>query len=116
VDEQEWWTWLLGGEETETLEDVIPDREHAGAEDQADEEDLKERVVSLLGELPTTRRQAFLLNALEDFDAAEIALLQDRRIDEVQADIEAARRTLRERLRGESRRQPVTTSATSAVQ
>ena len=99
VDDQEWWTWLLGEDETETLEDVIPDREHVGDEDQAEKEDLKERVLSLLGELPAAHRQAFLLNALEDFDPAEIALLQERPVSEVQADIEAARRRLRERLR-----------------
>ena len=55
-------------------------------------------MLSLLGELPAAQRQAFLLHALEDYDTAEIAMLQDRPESQVKADIEAARQTLRKRL------------------
>jgi DNA-directed RNA polymerase specialized sigma24 family protein len=57
-----------------------------------------DRVLSVLGELPAARRQAFLLHVLEDYDPAEIAMIQDRPESEVKADIELARQTLKERL------------------
>jgi DNA-directed RNA polymerase specialized sigma24 family protein len=48
--------------------------------------------------LPKLQRQAFLLHVLENYSIDEIAMLQDRPEGEVKADIQAARRTLRERL------------------
>jgi DNA-directed RNA polymerase specialized sigma24 family protein len=52
----------------------------------------------MINELPRLQRQTFVLHALEDDNTAEIAMLQDRPEAEVKADIEAARRTLGERL------------------
>ena len=48
--------------------------------------------------MPPAQRQAFLLHALENYDTAEIAMLQDRPESQVKADVEAARQRLRERL------------------
>jgi DNA-directed RNA polymerase specialized sigma24 family protein len=55
-------------------------------------------LLSLLAKLPATQRQAFMLHALENYNTAEIAMLQDRPESEVKADIEKARQTLQERL------------------
>jgi RNA polymerase sigma factor (sigma-70 family) len=98
VDDQEWWVWLLGEDETITLGEAIPSGESASAAEQLEAEELKDRVHALLGELPKARRQAFVLNVLEAYDLFEIAMLQDRSETEVQADIEAARNMLREQL------------------
>ena len=98
VDEQEWWAELLGYEETFTLEDLIPDGEGTEAWDELEAEEQRDRLLALLGELPAAQRQAFLLHALENYDTAEIAMLQDRPESQVKADIEAARQTLRKRL------------------
>jgi RNA polymerase sigma factor (sigma-70 family) len=103
VGDQEWWVWLLDEDETITLGDAIPSGESVSAAEQLEAEELKDRVHSLLGELPKARRQAFVLNVLEGYDLFEIAMLQDRPETEVQADIEAARNTLREQLPAGSR-------------
>jgi RNA polymerase sigma factor (sigma-70 family) len=105
VDEQEWWSVLLGQDESLTLEDLLPDPEADDAWDELEAEEQRERLLSLLNELPVTQRQAFLLHALEDYGVAEIAMLQDRPEKEVRADIEAARQTLQERLRSGSHAQ-----------
>jgi RNA polymerase sigma factor (sigma-70 family) len=96
VDEQEWWTELLGAEETVTVGDLIPDVEETDAWDQLGAEEQRDGLLSLMRELPPAQRQAFVLYALEDYNSAEIAMLQDRPESQVKADIEAARKTLRE--------------------
>jgi|tagenome__1003787_1003787.scaffolds.fasta_scaffold20844034_2 DNA-directed RNA polymerase specialized sigma24 family protein/ribosome-associated translation inhibitor RaiA len=103
VDEQEWWVWLLGDDETVSLGDAIPRGENDSAAKQVEAAELKDRIHALLGELPKARRQAFVLNVLEGYDVLEIAMLQDRPGTEVQADIEAARNLLREQLPASSR-------------
>jgi RNA polymerase sigma factor (sigma-70 family) len=88
----------LGEEEAFTLEDLIPGSEWTDVLDQLEADEQRDRLLSLLGELPAAQRQAFLLHALQNYTTAEIAQLQDRPESEVKADIEAARQTLRERL------------------
>ncbi len=105
VDDQEWWVWLLGEDETITLGDTISNGESASAAEQLEARELKDRIHSLLGRLPKARRQAFVLNVLEAYELFEIAMLQDRPETEVQADIEDARNTLREQLPAGSRSQ-----------
>lgn len=97
-DEQEWWAELLGEDELVTLADLIPGSEGTAVWDRLEAEEQRDRLLALLGELPPARRQAFLLHALEDYDLAEIAMLQDRPESEVREDIEAARQTLKGRL------------------
>jgi ribosomal subunit interface protein len=95
---EQWWDALWGDEETFTLEDLIPD-ESADPSSQLDAAELRERVIYLTNELPRKQRQAFLLQALEGYDPAEIAMIQDRPEGQVGEDIETARRILGERLR-----------------
>jgi RNA polymerase sigma factor (sigma-70 family) len=97
-EEAEWWDELSPFEHTILLEDLIPGSDETDAWDGLEAEEQRERVLSLLQKLPATQRRAFLLHALEDYDTAEIAMLQDRPESEVKADIEAARQTLRDRL------------------
>ena len=115
-DEQEWWTDLTPfEEETFRLEDLIPDAKEREPADELEAEELRNRVTSLLGELPAKQRQAFLLYALEDHNTAEIAILQDRPESEVKADIEAARQWLRERLSAETSTQEEGKSAVASA-
>lgn len=99
VDDQEWWVWLLGNDETMTEEIVVPGRQSTWAEEFLDAEELMYRVHALLGDLPKAERQAFVLNVLEAYDLSEIAMLQGRPEIDVRTDIESARNQLRERLR-----------------
>jgi RNA polymerase sigma factor (sigma-70 family) len=98
VGEQEWWAALLGYDDSFTLEDLLPGSEGTEAWDVLASEEQRRQLLSLTAELPRLQRQAFLLHALEDYDPAEIAMLQDRPESQVKADIEAARKTLKERL------------------
>lgn len=104
VDDQQWWVWLLGEDDTITEDDEHPDRQSFWAEEFLEAEELMYRIHALLGELPKPRRRAFMLNVLEAYDVSEIAMLQGRPETEVLADIEVARNHLRERLR--ARRTP----------
>ena len=97
-DEEEWWGELLGDEETFTVGDLIPDVEGTEAWEQLEAEEQRDRLLSLMRKMPPAQRQAFLLHALENYDTAEIAMLQDRPESQVKADVEAARQRLRERL------------------
>ena len=100
-DEQEWWADLFGEVERLRLEDLIPDPKVSDAWDELETREQRERLLSLLSELPTRQRQTFLLYALEDYNTAEIAMLQDRPESAVKADIEAARQFLRQHLQAE---------------
>ena len=82
-------SWAM--EERLGLEDLIPDAEGTEAWERLDAEEQRDRLLSLIGELPPAQRQAFLLYALEGYDTAEIAMLQDRPESQVKADIETAR-------------------------
>jgi RNA polymerase sigma factor (sigma-70 family) len=102
VDDQEWWQWLLDDydDQPPTLEETLPDRSQAPVDEDVSDAELRERALAALGELPERQRQAFLLKVLDDYDSAEIAMLQDRSESEVRADLESARRMLREKLQG----------------
>lgn len=102
VGDQEWWVSLLGEDEILTNADALYSRQSAWAEEVLEAEELMYRIHTLLGELPMLRRRAFVLNVLEAYELFEIAMLQDRPEDEVRADIEAARKHLRERLLADS--------------
>jgi RNA polymerase sigma factor (sigma-70 family) len=88
----------MGEEESFRVEDLLPDSHGNEIWNHLDANEQTDRLLSLLDELPPAQRQAFLLHALEDYDPAEIAMLQDRPEDQVKADIEAARQWLKERL------------------
>jgi RNA polymerase sigma factor (sigma-70 family) len=96
--EEEPWVELLGDEEHLRLEDLIPDAEGTEAWERLDADEQRDRLLSLIGELPPAQRQAFLLYALENYETAEIAMLQGRPESQVKADIKTARKALRERL------------------
>jgi RNA polymerase sigma factor (sigma-70 family) len=106
-EEKEWWDEMPPFEETPMLEDLLPGSEETGAWEQVEAEEQRDRLMSLLAELPATQRQAFLLYALEDYDPAEIAMLQDRPESEVKPDVEAARQMLRDRLLADERLEEV---------
>lgn len=98
VGEQEWWAALLGHDGTFTLEDLLPGSEGTEVGDELVAEEQRRQLMALVAGMPTLQRQAFLLHALEDYDPAEIAMLQDRAESKVRADIEAARSMLAQEL------------------
>lgn len=97
VLEQPWWEALWGYDESLTLEDLLPGSQGTEAWDALEAEEQRQKILEGLKDLPPLQRQALLLHALEDYDLAEIAMLQDRSEEAVRADIEAARAALRQR-------------------
>jgi len=106
VDDQEWWGWLLGKDETMTEDNAVPGRESMWDEEYLEAEELIYRIHSLLGDLPKTQRQAFVLNVLEAYDLSDIAMLQGRPEADVRSDIDAARSQLCGQLRAGAGPQP----------
>ncbi len=101
VDDQEWWATLLGYDDSVTLEDVVPDRTTPSIWDELEAGEQRDRIRSLIRELPTRQRQTFLMHALENFTTDEIAMMQDRPESEVKQDIQQAREFLKRRLEQE---------------
>lgn len=115
VDDQEWWVWLLGEDETITLGETISSGERDAAAEQLEARDLEDRIHILLRALPKAQRQAFVLNVLESYDLFEIAMLQNRPESEVQDDIEDACSTLRDQLSAGARSHTAAPRATAAA-
>jgi ribosomal subunit interface protein len=99
VDDQEWWDWLVEGDEVSTLGDQVADPKTTPVEDKVAGEEQKDRILSMLLGLPAAQRQAFLLHVLEDFTPPEISILQNRPEREVRTDIDAVRKIIQARLR-----------------
>jgi RNA polymerase sigma factor (sigma-70 family) len=97
-EDEEWWTELLEETEPLAMEELVPSRDGQEVWEQLETEEQRKGLLQFLAELPAPQRQAFELHALEGFEAAEIAMVQDRSEAEVKSDIEAARQFLRERL------------------
>lgn len=97
-DEKDWWAELLGEEENLTLEDLIPGSDGTEIWERLEAEEQQDRILSLLSQLPATQRQAFLLHAVEGYTNDEIAMLQNRPEAKVKAEIDAARKRLRDGL------------------
>lgn len=83
-----------------TMEELLPGEESSESWEDLGRAEQQSRVDRALWTMPACRRDAFVQFFLEGFDAAEIAMIQDRPEAEVRADIEAARQTLKELLRG----------------
>lgn len=85
-----------------TMEQLLPGDEGDQRWSDLGKVEQQTRIDRLLRTMPGARRDAFIQFFLEGFDAAEIAMIQDRPESEVKADIEIARQALKDLLRGGS--------------
>jgi RNA polymerase sigma factor (sigma-70 family) len=117
VDEQEWWSWLLGYEDPLQLEDYVARLKDSELLEHVEAEDELQNILSLVSELlPPLQRQAFILNVLDGFEPFEIAMIQNRPESAVLDDIETAKLVLRKRMREEiGERQLASTATTPAA-
>ena len=117
VDEQEWWTWLLGYEDSLDLGDYVARIKDAGISERIEAEEEMNHILSLIIDvLPPLQRQAFILNVLEEYEPFEIAMIQNRPEPQVRDDIEKAKMLLRKRLRAETQElEPVPAAKSSAA-
>ncbi|MBW3541927.1 MAG: hypothetical protein KY476_16790 [Planctomycetes bacterium] len=81
--------------ETVELGELIPGHDGLDAWDRLDVETRQTGTAALLARLPRNQRQALVYFAVEGYEPAAIADVQDRRVEDVQADIDAARQSLR---------------------
>ena len=79
-----------------TLEDVLAGEESGEWLRRLEVREQHERVLGYLQQLPKHERQAFMLSVMEGFEIREIAMALDRTEEQVAADIENARTTVRE--------------------
>ncbi len=82
-------------DETLTEENVIADRRTATPEDIASSDEMVTLVQFALEGASRADREAFILHAIEGFSLDEIAVITDRKHDEVRSSIEGARKHLR---------------------
>lgn len=81
-----------------TMDQLLPGDDESRAWEDLGRNEQQKRIDRVLEGMPAHRRAAFLQFYLEGFDAAEIAMIQDRPEAEVKADIEKAREALRDLL------------------
>lgn len=82
-------------DETLTEENIIADRRTATPEDIASNDEMVAMIALALRHAQHTDREAFILHAIEGFSLDEIAVITDRKPDEVRASIATAREHLR---------------------
>ncbi len=82
-------------DETLTGESVIADRRTATPEDIASSDEMLTLVQYALDGASRADRESFILHAVEGFSVAEIAVITDRKPDDVQSSIASAREHLR---------------------
>jgi RNA polymerase sigma factor (sigma-70 family) len=88
--------WPFG--DSLTLDDVLTAVESPVPVEELTAVEERRMILRELRRLPRDQRRAFVLHAIEGWSLEDIARFQGRSADEVRADVEAARRTLRERL------------------
>lgn len=87
--------------ELPTLADLVTDDKQATVWERVEAEEQRKIVERGLTWLDVRQRETFLAHALDGFDTAEIAMIQDRDEKEVVADLESAREVLRNRVVGQ---------------
>ncbi|MDZ4817487.1 MAG: hypothetical protein SGJ20_00785 [Planctomycetota bacterium] len=95
VDDQEWSICLLSGDLSMNEEDGLPSPQSGLAEAHLEAEVIMDSIHRLLGNFPKAQRHAYVLNVLEAYAPADIAMLQGRPEREVRSDINGARDRLR---------------------
>jgi DNA-directed RNA polymerase specialized sigma24 family protein/ribosome-associated translation inhibitor RaiA len=90
-----WLSQALLPTEPVTLEDVLAGEESGDWLRRLEVKEQHERVLGYLQRLPKHERQAFMLSVMEGFEIREIAMALDRTEEQVVADIENARTTVR---------------------
>ncbi len=79
------------------VEDVIPDTVET-PEDEVEEEELQKSIDQVISMMPDKWRQAFRLIELEGFSPDEVAMIQDRSVEEVKKEVEMARAFIAEKM------------------
>ncbi|PMB51974.1 integrase [Fischerella thermalis CCMEE 5201] len=96
--------WILDNEpfwgdlESLTLEDILPQHEVEEPWESYSLDEKERWLFAQLSKLPKLQRRALMLYLLEGWEVEEIAMLQQRSVTEVRADIEAAQTFLKDQL------------------
>lgn len=88
------WVEEISFMETLELGELLPDAPGTDEWDRLDMEIKELSFARLLAQIPREQRQALIFSAIEGFDPAEIAAIQQRSEEEVQQDIALAQRKL----------------------
>jgi DNA-directed RNA polymerase specialized sigma24 family protein len=99
-------TWIKQATYPETVElgDLLPGEPGVDSWDRLDFDTKQTKLAELLSYLSRDHRQILVLNAVEGFEPEQIAALQQRSLEEVQADLKESRRRLSAALRNLERK------------
>ncbi len=98
MEEDYWLERIFGAQDVETLDEAIPDESIREGWETMSDDARGERVRRALASLDAPIRRTFMLHILQGYDLDEIVMLQDRPIEDIQADIKQATTLLRELL------------------
>ncbi|WP_456439470.1 sigma factor-like helix-turn-helix DNA-binding protein [Caldithrix abyssi] len=92
IDEENFFEYYQP-DESLRMEDILP-----GVKWPEEQEELKLSLQEILEELPEDLRQAFTLTQMNDFSYEEVAMIQDKPVEQIKEEVEKARKIIQEKL------------------
>ncbi len=94
--EPDWFEDVLGYKEELSLAELLPDYDQTDAWEQLDDMDRSLHFNNVLLKFPPYQRQAYLLHALSEYSAKDVAEIQDRDVKKVEDDIQKSTEAIRD--------------------
>ncbi|MBU1565445.1 MAG: hypothetical protein KJ630_07435 [Proteobacteria bacterium] len=99
--EPEWLEEVLGYQEELSLAELLPDYDQTDVWEQLDDLDRNLHFNQVLQKFPSCQRQAYLLNALNEYSPKDVAGIQDRDVKNVEDDIQKSTEAIRDYMQKE---------------
>lgn len=94
IAEPDWKAGTMDYDENLTLAELVPDDEQSEAWGDLSDESQRVHIYTVLQNLPTVSRQAYLLYSVEEYTVEEIAQIQNRSPKDVRLDINQGREAM----------------------
>ena len=94
--EPDWFEEVLGYQEDLSLGELLPDYDQTGVWEQLDDLDRNLHFNNVLQKFSSSQRQAYLLHALNEYSAKDVAGIQDRDVKKVEDDIQKSTEAIRD--------------------
>ena len=96
TNEPDWFEEVLGYQEDLSLAELLPEYDQTDAWEQLDDLDRTLHFYNVLQKLPLFQRQAYLLNALNEYSPTDVAGIQGRDVKKVEDDIQKGAEAVRD--------------------
>jgi DNA-directed RNA polymerase specialized sigma24 family protein/ribosome-associated translation inhibitor RaiA len=94
--EPDWFEEVLGYQEELSLAELLPDYDQTDAWERLDDLDRNLHFNNVLQKFPSCQRLAYLLHALSEYSAKDVAEIQDRDVKKVEDDIQKSTEAIRD--------------------